>query len=240
MNKIIVEILFPEVCNLFGDIGNINYLKKCLPDATFISTPLNGVPFFAQNSVNLIYIGAMTEKTQSDVVKRLSPYKQRLAQLIADGTPFLATGNALEVFGKNISDSSGETINCLGLIGISAKRDLLHRFSGLLLGEFNDSEIVGFRAQFSVAYSVDSDTTPFITVKKGKPMNHDVNYEGVRINNFFGTYLLGPFLVVNPFFTKFFLKLVCGSDVPLAFESEVIHAYNERIADFKRHQVKIK
>ena len=26
-----IEILFPEVCNLFGDMSNMRYLKKCLP-----------------------------------------------------------------------------------------------------------------------------------------------------------------------------------------------------------------
>lgn len=25
-----IEILFPEFCNLYGDISNIKYLKKCL------------------------------------------------------------------------------------------------------------------------------------------------------------------------------------------------------------------
>ena len=33
-----IEILFPEICNLFGDMGNMKYLKKCLPNAEFIST----------------------------------------------------------------------------------------------------------------------------------------------------------------------------------------------------------
>ena len=28
-----IEILFPEYCNLFGDYGNMMYLKACLPDA---------------------------------------------------------------------------------------------------------------------------------------------------------------------------------------------------------------
>ena len=25
------EILFPEVCNLYGDLQNITYLKRCCP-----------------------------------------------------------------------------------------------------------------------------------------------------------------------------------------------------------------
>ena len=35
-----IEMLYPEVCNLFGDISNIKYLKKCLPDAEIIKTEI--------------------------------------------------------------------------------------------------------------------------------------------------------------------------------------------------------
>ena len=28
-----IEILFPEYCNLFGDLGNMMYLKACMPEA---------------------------------------------------------------------------------------------------------------------------------------------------------------------------------------------------------------
>lgn len=31
-----IEILFPEYCNLFGDLGNMMYLKACMPEAEFI------------------------------------------------------------------------------------------------------------------------------------------------------------------------------------------------------------
>ena len=38
MNNVKIEILFPEFCNLFGDMYNMKYLKMCLPDAEFIET----------------------------------------------------------------------------------------------------------------------------------------------------------------------------------------------------------
>ena len=38
MNTCVIEALYPEVCNLFGDTGNLRYLKLCLPQATFIET----------------------------------------------------------------------------------------------------------------------------------------------------------------------------------------------------------
>ena len=51
-----IEILFPEICNLFGDMGNMKYLKKCLPNAEFISTAFGDKPLFASEKPNLIYL----------------------------------------------------------------------------------------------------------------------------------------------------------------------------------------
>ena len=35
-----IEILYPEICTLYGDKGNTMYLQKCLPDAEFVTTGL--------------------------------------------------------------------------------------------------------------------------------------------------------------------------------------------------------
>ena len=48
-----IEMLYPEVCNLFGDISNIKYLKKCLPDAEIIKTEINSEPAFVTQDVDI-------------------------------------------------------------------------------------------------------------------------------------------------------------------------------------------
>ena len=73
-----VEILFPEFCNLYGDISNIKYLKKCIPEANFIETSFCDKPAFVSKEVNLIYMGPMTEKMQEKVIKKLKPYKEKI------------------------------------------------------------------------------------------------------------------------------------------------------------------
>ena len=50
-----IEMLYPEVCNLFGDISNIKYLKKCLPDAEIIKTEINSEPAFVTQDIDMIY-----------------------------------------------------------------------------------------------------------------------------------------------------------------------------------------
>ena len=48
-------------------------------------------------------------------------------------------------------------------------------------------------------------------------MNKETVNEGIRDHNFFATYLVGPFLVLNPLFTKYLLNDVMKLDATLAF-----------------------
>ena len=75
-----IEILFPEVCNLYGDIQNMEYLKKCLPEAQFINTNLKDKPAFIKEEVNFIYLGSMTEKMQEKVIQKLLPYRDKIKE----------------------------------------------------------------------------------------------------------------------------------------------------------------
>ena len=60
--------------------------------------------------------------------------------------------------------------------------------------------------------------------------------EGIHYKNFFGTYLLGPFLVLNPPFTKYLLRSMGCADI-LAFEEEVMAAYNHRVGELSQDGV---
>ena len=50
----IIEILFPEVCGLYGDSQNPTYLQATLPDATFVYTAITDDPYFIKNDPDLI------------------------------------------------------------------------------------------------------------------------------------------------------------------------------------------
>ncbi len=95
-----IEILFPEYCGYFGDGQNMRYLQKCIPQANFIKTSLDEIPYFANNNVDLIYMGTMTEHTQERVIQKLLPYKEKIKQMIEEKVNMLFTGNSIEIFGK--------------------------------------------------------------------------------------------------------------------------------------------
>lgn len=225
-----VEVLFPEFCNLFGDTGNIRFIKASAPDIEIINTDNRSVPYFVNNDVDMIYIGSMSERKQEVAVSRLLPYKERLIELIEKGVVVLATGNALELFGKHIRDKD-EIIPMLDMFDFHTDRYIQEiRHNSMFIGEFEGMKIVGYKSQFSSCSG--NFAEPFIKVNGGYGNDVDdkseVKFEGLRYKNLFATYLLGPFLVLNPPFTKYILRLM-GHDDSLAFEEEAMDAYNERV-----------
>ena len=230
-----VEILYPEMCNLFGDTGNARFLKMCTEDIA--ETALNDVPAFVNEDVKLIYFGPMTENNQIRAMQRLTPYKERITELIDKGTVFIATGNSYEIFGRRITDKNGESTECMGLLDFTVSRDLMHRKSGLILGNYKDIEMVGFKATFTDIYPGDGMET-FLDVTKGMTMNPQSKHEGIMKNNFFGTALIGPMLVLNPLFTRKIFDIAgITSDIP--FYKDMMDAYNVRLSEFKDSSIGI-
>lgn len=228
-----IEVLFPEFCNLYGDISNIKYLKKCLPNAKFYETAFDEELIFIKEKVNFIYLGPMTEKMQEKVINKLKPYKERIKELIDENVVFLVTGNAIEIFGKYIENEDGTKIDALDIFDIYAKRDMLHRHNSIFIGNWEDIKVVGFKSQFTFAYG-NNENDYFAKVEKGIGLNKESKLEGIQKNNFIGTYLLGPILILNPMFTKKIIEKMGIEDVKLAFAEDTIAAYNQRLSEFEK------
>lgn len=232
-----IEYLFPEICNLYGDYYNVEYLSKSCDDIEVVKTSLNDVPYFVNDVPKMIYIGSMTEKYQKIVLEKIEPYKERLFDLIEkENVVVLATGNALELFGKEIIEENGNVVKCLGLFNTTAKQDMMHRHNSLYLGKFADGdtavEITGFKSQFTHSYGDRKNGTPLFETTRGVGFDGGETGEGVRINNFMGTYVLGPLLILNPLLTKYILRLI-GAEDKLIFEDVAMDVYNTRLAEYK-------
>ena len=227
-----IEILFPEVCNLFGDAENAHYLRQTLPDAEFIETPLTEKPFFAEHTPDLILMGSMTENTQRRVIETLRPFKDRIASLIGSGTGFLFTGNAGEVLMRHISYVTEKIeTDGLGIFDFTVKTDLFDRYNGKVLGYCGDLPVIGFRSQFSRVYG-DNSASAFLKVERGVGYDLKSAFEGARRNNCILTSVLGPILRNNPLFTEYLLGLL-GVKAEAAFRREAMAAYEQRLKEFR-------
>lgn len=226
-----VELLFPELCNIYGESYNVEYLKRCSDEIEVINTNHMDTPAFVNEDVDMIYLGCTTERKQEQIIGILSRYRDRIIELIDKGVIFLATGNAVEMFGSYIEDA-GRKIDALGIFDFYSVRYMSRdRHNSQFIGTFDDITVLGHRSQFSFAYG-DFDEN-FIDIQKGIGMNPDTKKEGVRRNNFFGTYSLGPFLILNPLFAKKLMRIM-GIDDTLCFEKEIVEAYEYRLTELNR------
>lgn len=228
-----IEILYPEVCCLFGDKANMRYFKLCLPDAEFIETPIKENPRFLTEDVDMVYIGSCSESNQEKILSRLKGYEERIKALIDNGVVFLTTGNAFEIFGDYIENTDGTKINALGIFSFNSVRTIPKRNNSLFVGKYEDIDIVGYTSRFSHTYNIDKNDE-FISVKKGFGASDQSKNEGVKRNNFFGTYLLGPFLIQNPLFTKELMKKLGVENPTLPFEADIMKAYEVRLIELNK------
>jgi len=226
-----IEMLFPEFCNLYGDSCNITYLKQSLPEAECIYTYYDQEPAFACQEVQFVYMGAMTENAQEAVIQKLRSYTKQIEESINKNVVWLVTGNAVEVFGDYIEKEDGTKIEGLHLFPVHAKRDRMHRHNSLFLGSVEDIEVIGFKSQFSMLYG-DNANGYFLDVEKGIGICKESKREGIRKNNFFATYVLGPILIVNPKLTKWLLQKAGVEHPKLAFEEDAMEAYAIRYKEF--------
>lgn len=233
----VVEILFQEVCGLYGDSQNATYLQATLPDAEFVYTKLTDTPYFVDHKPDLIYIGCMSESTQRRVIEKLMPVRDRIIDLIDQGVPILATGNAGEVFCLKIEYiTENITVDGLGIFNITVKTDLFNRYNGLNLGLMGDLKIVGFRSQFSFLYGDNTDSA-FLECERGIGINPQSKLEGLRKNNLICTQLIGPILPLNPLFCEYFVGLT-GVQSKAAFRDVALDAYNQRLKEFSNPATK--
>ena len=137
------EILFPEVCNLYGDLQNIYYLKRCCPALEIIETDLHSKPRFLTEDVALVYMGSTTEQGLRLAADALRPYAAGIAEKADAGQLILLTGNAPDVFSAAIESDSADTIEGLGILPGRVKYPMMKRHNSFFLGTFDGME--GFR-----------------------------------------------------------------------------------------------
>ena len=226
-----IEVLFPEVGNLSGDLMNIRYLKQCCEELEIVETDLKSRPAFLDEEIALVYMGTATETGLALAAESLRPYVDEIRAKIAQGQLILLTGNAQEVFGNYIDSDQAERMNGLGILPIHAEYHMMNRHNSFFIGKYDDMDIVGFKSLFGHTYPDGECEALFHTVR-GVGRSGGNEDEGYRMNNLMATSLTGPLLVLNPPFTKALLRKIGAKNDTLAFEEAAMEAYRIRVAEF--------
>ena len=226
------EILFPEVCNLYGDLQNIHYLKRCCPALEIVETDLHSKPRFLTEDVTLVYMGSTTEQGLRLAADALRPWAADIAAKADAGQFILLTGNAPDVFCDAMESDSAGTIEGLHILPGRVKYTMMKRHNSFFLGTFQGMDIVGFKSLFGFHYDAAEAEGWFDTVR-GVGRAPGVKAEGFRRGGLYATALIGPLLILDPPLCKWLLRQMGADTETLAFEDAAMDSYEKRVAEFK-------
>ena len=231
MRTIRILHLFPKLLSLYGEYGNIAVLRKMLIDNGFrveLEEYENGEPDL--DGADFVYAGSGTEDNLIEAASRLWPVRSRISESVGSNTVWLATGNAMTVFGRSIK-VCGADFRAAELFGYETELSYELRFSGDVIAQ--NPEIVccpavGYINTSSVYRDVES---PLFELIFNSRLGNDKSSagDGILINKFFGTQLIGPVLAKNPEFLKRIYFEVTGERLELEQDSDIVMAYKSAL-----------
>ena len=216
MKKFKIAYLYYDLMNLYGENGNIRYLEKKLKEQDIdVQIDLLSIPDkIDYKKYDFYYIGAGSEKNELLVLEDMLKQKEDIIKAINNKKFFLVTGNALELFGKKLVIDGNEynAINAYGYEVFPEKERIVGE--QYYKCDLINHSVIGFQNRYSVINSIGEDIDTLFDVVDGVSYDggYDVKKEGIKYNNFYGTYLIGPFLVRNPYFTDYLIEDICKSN----------------------------
>ena len=231
METIKIAHLYYDLMNLYGEHGNILALTKHL-EAHKIKTIVHYLSLEDEidfSKYDIFYIGSGSTPNfhlvREDILKR----KKEIQQAIKEKKFFLITGNAIDLFGKSYNTTDEQELETLGICQYETfETDF--RIVGEQVYKFPklEEEIIGFQNRNTVLRYIKE--KHLFDVKSGTGYVPKAIVEGIKKDNFYGTYLLGPILIRNPYFTEYLVEQIVKQK-NLAFEPFLdkleIKAYDE-------------
>lgn len=204
--ELTIGYLYPDLCNLFGDKGNILSLKNRLIkrgiDTKIKEYDIDDAIDF--EDINILYIGASSDKDLRMVLQKLSEVKNLLTEYVQNGKVLFAVCSGFEMLGNEIK-TNDDILKGLGLLDISFKYGKKRHIGNVVLqSNVLGTTIVGFENHYGTA---DTDKhSPLGKVVFGKGSNLSQKTEGILEDNIIATYLHGPLLPKNPALTDYIIK----------------------------------
>jgi CobQ-like glutamine amidotransferase family enzyme len=211
MKNVNILHLYYDLMNLYGEYGNIIALRDAFKqqgiEVNIDKKSLGDTIDFMK--YDIVYIGEGSEFNQELVRQDILKYKDDINQYIEKNKILIATGNSYELFGDKIDDKEALGIFHFKSFFKTITTDVGDRIVNeeIMDADFLGSPIVGFVNRNSVNDIKDG---YLFKVRKGYGNDIKDKFEGIHYKNFFGTYLLGPLLIRNPYLLDYILSDFLG------------------------------
>ena len=192
--------LYPDLLNVYGDVGNILILKHRakLRDIQVNIVNVSMDDAFNGEDYDIVFFGGGQDYEQAIVSPDLIEFKKdAINDYIQSGKVFLAICGGYQLLGKYYTTPDGEKLDGLGILDIYTEGGD-KRFIGntVIHNEVFDETYVGFENHSGRTYI--SDLKPLGKVLVGYGNNGEDGYEGCVCKNTFCTYFHGSLLSKNP------------------------------------------
>ena len=211
MRNVNILHLYYDLMNLYGEYGNIIALRDAFMnqgiEVNIEKKSLNDSIDFLK--YDIVYIGQGSEDNQDRCRQDILKFKDDINAYIEANKILIATGNAYELFGDKINDKEALGIFHFNSVYKSITTDVGDRLVNeeVFDTDFLGTPVVGFTNRNSVNDIKDG---YLFTVRKGYGNDLKDEHEGIHYKNFFGTYLLGPLLIRNPYLLDYILSNFIG------------------------------
>lgn len=192
--------LYPDLLNVYGDLGNILALKyraeKRGIKVNIINVSINDE--FKNKDYDIVFFGGGQDYEQSIVSDDLIKTKgKNLKAYIDDFGVMLCICGGYQLLGKYYTTPDGEKLEGLGILDIYTEGGDT-RFIGNTVIENEDTKetYVGFENHSGRTYI--GDLKPLGKIISGYGNNGEDGYEGCIYKNTYCTYFHGPLLSKNP------------------------------------------
>lgn len=209
--------LYYDLLNLYGENANTrclyNELKrnniKVNVDLRSINEQINF------DKYDIVYIGSGCEDNLFIALEDIMKRKNEIRKYIEGNGYLILTGNSMDLFGKYILNND-EEIKALNIFDYSVKLINEKMFNNAslyrIVGEVTANtklikeKIIGFQNRCDLVYNV---TNPLFEIDKEYSNDYEGNGDGIHYKNVYGTHIIGPLLIRNPYFTDYLLDKIC-------------------------------
>ncbi len=197
--------LYPELLNMYGDVGNIMILKyRARMRGITVNIHAHGIGDKPdRNNMDIVFLGGGQDFEMGIAAQDIKSSKtQIIKEYIEDGGVFLAVCGGYQMLGEYYETPNKEKIEGLSILPLHTIGGE-KRLTGNVLVEIDGDLCAGFENHAGRTYT---SLPPLGKVLHGFGNNGEDKTEGARYKNTFCTYLHGPFLSKNPRMADLLLK----------------------------------
>ncbi len=204
--KLTIGHLYPDLLNLYGDVGNVQCLAKRL---IWRGIGVEIRRFFAGDKIDfsvldLAVLGGGSDREQGLCGRYLKKEREGFRDYVEDGGVLLAVCGGYQLLGAYYKTAK-MTVEGLHILDIHTEWEPARLTGNILLkSPVSNSPVVGFENHGG--RTCIGSYAPFGSVICGYGNEEGAGQEGVLYRNLIGTYLHGPLLPKNPEVCDFLLS----------------------------------